>query len=49
MEKKRNQQEWKLGKQEICKKHDYVIGCEAFMEVKIGQDRLRQVKIGKDR
>ena len=24
-------------------KHDYAIGCEAFMEVKIGQDRLKLV------
>ena len=26
-------------------KHDYAIGCEAFMKVKIGQDRWNQLKI----
>ena len=30
-------------------KHDYALGCEAFLEVKIGQDRPRWAKIGKDR
>ena len=27
---------------------DYAIGCEAFMEVNIGHDRLRLVKIGEN-
>ena len=30
-------------------KHDHAIGCKAFMEVKIGQERSRQAKIGQDR
>ena len=30
-------------------KHDYAIGCEAFMEVKIGHDRSKWVIICQDR
>ena len=33
----------------IINKHDYAIGCEAFMEVKIGHDRSRKVKIGENK